>query len=401
MDISMHRYKYAIRNIEMTLDVNYKFQDTAAVYLTIIHDYLNRRMPIIQFGLQMDTVLIQKAYKYKDKAKIKLDVIEYEYNAENVVINSRMLLQHSFSIVPKHEITYYTTTTDTATEANTNAMATPQGFEMYLVDLDIVNLFNKELSTIFRNTSRPAALQAMFMMREIPTGIVIATPPQNLSNVDNIIIPLDNLVGNINALNKAYGLYNAYPIIYHDLKYLYCINRIEPNVIIPSSTDFNEVVLVLKNSIDETSKIPGAATDIASKSHYVNLQGSPVVEDYSTHVDKTQFATIASVDNNGNVTKTTLNDTSTKINFIYQHNEMTVDQEINEKLRTDMTVTVALADCAASVFTPYKSYTFDIDTQYTTLDLQKKTFRLGSQIINFKKNGTDFTESTTLSLYKI
>lgn len=398
MDI--HQFSYKIKNVELTLDINYALKDTAPIYLNIISDYINRKMPVIQFGIQLDTQIIQKVYKYKDTAKIKLEIIEYEYFNDELVA-SRRFLQHTFNIIPTREITSYVTASNIQAQEDMDPSSKIQAFEMYLVDMDFVNVFTKEISTIFRDCSKPSALECLFTMRDIPAKVVVATPPHDINIIKQIIIPIGDLVSNIDILNKSYGLYSSYPIIYYDLHYLYCIDRITPNIVIPSIVDFNAVTFIIKNSNDPEAKIPGGYNDLQSKTHYINLQGAPSIIDKSTQINSTQFATIQSIDTNGDISKVTLNDSSTKLNYIYKHNDLTIDQEINEKYRTDMIVSFIIADSPISIFRPYKTYRFLPSSEHSELKLDNKEFRLSTTSFSMQRSGTDFTHTISVNLYKI
>lgn len=399
MDI--HRFSYKIQNVELTLDVNYRLKDTAPIYFIMFHDYINRKVPIIQFGIQMDIATIQKIYKYKDTAKIKLEIIEMEYKGEELVA-TRQFFQHTFSIIPVREASTYTLVNDNGLTSEVDDSFKLQAFEMYLIDMKVVNIFTKEISAIFKACSRPAALECLFKMRDIPSKEVIATPPENLNIIDQIVLPIGDLIHNIDLFNKSYGLYKSYPIIYHDLRYLYCIDRISPNIIIPSVVDYNTVTFILKNTTFAESKIPGGYSDQKSKIHYINLQGPPVIVDNSTQINSTQFATVQAVDANGNISKVTLDANSTKLNYIYKHNDLTMEQEVNEKYRTDMNVSVTMADSPVTIFRPYKQYFFNPDTQYMSLKLQNKVFRLSTMTFTLHKDGSEnYIHSIKADLYKI
>ena len=72
MDI--YQYRYIPKNVEIMMDQNYIFRDGSVTYLNIIHNFRKRRLPVIQFGIEMETRLIRLLYQYKDTATVKLDV---------------------------------------------------------------------------------------------------------------------------------------------------------------------------------------------------------------------------------------------------------------------------------------------------------------------------------------
>lgn len=399
MDMHIHRFK--ITNIEMTLDVNYKFDDNAAIYLNITHDYLNRRFPIVQFALRMNTGMISKLYEYRDSAILKFDVYQKEYDEDDKVLNTVLYLKHSFKIIPMKDVSEYITSTVSSAQKNSNVMMQPQGVEMYLIDMDIIKVFTQEISTIFKNSSKPAALHALYALRGVQSKNVIATPPNNIGKINYMCLQLGDLVNNINQLNKSYGLYTSYPIIYHDLNYYYCIDRITPNIILKNRVDYNTITLLLKDRTSQYATVTGSYNDIQSKTHYVAMVGAPIVNDYSPEIGSAQFATVAGVDSSGNVSKKTIDRDATKIDYVYKQNDLTLDQEINEKYRTSTEIKLTVANCAASIIRPYKLFTFITDTQYKSLNLDGNKFRISKTSINIQKDGDQFHHTIDMILYKI
>ena len=247
----------------------------------IQHDYLKRRMPIIRLTIELDKDVIASIYKNKDTAVIKLEVFEQQLDADSKIINTSLFLKHTFSIIPAKNQNQYITSSDSTTEASMDTMQTLQLFEAYLMDMTAVTWFSKQLDIIFEKTAKPAALQALFQIRDVPNGILIATPPQDNKIINYVILPLGDLIGNIDVLNKTYGIYDSYPIIYYDLQYLYCINRMNPNIVLPSATNFGNITFILKNPTTPEHQISGSCTDVATKTHYINLREEPKINDYT------------------------------------------------------------------------------------------------------------------------
>ena len=397
--MDFYLYQYNINNIELTLDTNYTFTDGSITYLNIINDYDNRKLPIIQAGIEMTRDMIQKFYKYKDTALIKFDVYEQKLNNEKIVVDTSLYFRHTFSIIPAYTETKYQISTDTTTEENIDDIRSLQQFEMYLIDMNVVNWFNMQISGIFQNTSIPAVLESLFYMRNIPANTVVATPTLLNSVIDYIILPLGNLTDNILKLNMVYGMYAACPIVYYDLKYLYCINRIEPNVIVPSTTEYDNITFLLKNLTLSESQIQGSATDSSTKSHIVNIQDRPVISDYTAKDTSTKFSTIASVNESGNISKNTIDSNSTALSYVFEYNILTKDQIQNEMMGGHR-VTIDIPNIAVSFLRPYKSYTFNVDTEYTDLNLTGHIYRLSQWSITIHRKGLrEYSHEVNVVLY--
>lgn len=355
MDITLRTYKYVPTSIELTLDKNYTLESGVCTYLNITHDYLNRRFPVMQIGIELPSDMIKLVYQYKNTAVMKLEVNEYQYDADNNLVSSRQFLRKTLTIIPVNAQTTYITATDSITESESDIMKKLQVFDMFLIDMIAINWFNQQISVILQNTSKPAALQALFHMRNIPAKTVIATPPLDTQTLNQFILPPGNLIDNIDVLNRRYGIYNSYPIIYYDFNFLYCINKVAPNIVIPSSVDFDTVTFILKNISDPSHLIYGSGIDQSSKTHYTNLQSAPTINDKTIQSTTSKFSTLATVDYNGNVSKTTLDANSTALIYETAHNSYTSDQIINE-IMSGPVLTISTYNAGISFMTPYKTY---------------------------------------------
>lgn len=386
-NVAIYTYRYNIKNIMLTTDQNYAIRDGSVVYLYILHDYIKRRLPWIKIHLELDTSVIANIYKNQDKAKLKIDLYEYQYSNEQTIVNTSLYLQHTFSLIPARDKNNYITSEDSTTTEVLDPMKNLQLFEAYLVDMDAVNWMNKEICTMFKECSKPAALQALVQMRSVPSGILIMTPPLDNNKIDYVIIPLGDMIGNIQFLNKRYGLYNCDPIIYYDLDYLYCISRVEPDITMPLATDYGNIVMILANPTSPSREIVGSCTDIKSKTHYINLRQSPQVNDYTNKITSTKFATIATVNAKGDVSKASLSETDTALEYVYEENDMTKDQYINDKL-TGPSVTVVVNNSAVSFLRPYKNVTFSVGSQLLSLGIHDKSYRLYAWALSITRDGS-------------
>lgn len=400
-DIKIYRYRYSFKNIVLTMDKDYEIRDEMAVAMAMIYDYTHRTQPIIQFTLQLEKDLIVLLYKHQENAKIKFDIYESYYDEKDQKIGTSLWMQHAFSIVPVRDITHYINAQDIETIQYSDPMAQPQGVEMYLIDRDVYNNFSQQISVNVTNTSKPAILQSLFMSRDIPGKTVIATPPEDSSIVPRVVLEMGTLVGNIDELNKRYGIYTANALVFHDLENLYCLNRIKPNVEIKSTTQFDSVTFILANSSTPEAKLAGGSTDFGRKTHFINLPGAPEIQDYKPVINSAEFANIETIDADGTVDKITLKNDDTKMQYMYNHNPLSVQQEINERIVTDQIVSFIIADSPISVFKPHKTYNFIVDTQYSNLDLSNHLYRLQYLEFGIAKDGSNYESTIQMILYRV
>ena len=396
---TFYRYYYAVQNVEMTLNGrSYYFQDGTCKYFYIRHDYINRRFPIIQMGLEMDSGMIQEFFTYKDTAMVKIDVIEQQLDDEDNVMNTNLYLRGSFNCIPARDQSSYITTPDSVSEEIVDVMRRLQLFEFYLIDMNMVNNFSKEISLVLETASKSAMLQTMFTQREIQTGIVMATPPMYDDDLEYPSVSLGDLVANITEMNERYGLYDSIPIVYYDYKYLYCINPYTPNILINSATEFGNVTFTIFNTNTAERNIVGSCTDLPSQTHYVNLRIYPTILEVAEKDTNTKFSTVLSVDSTGNVSKNTVDDTATKMHFTRQMNDLTQQQLIHENLHGHEVI-LKLTNCCVSTIRPYKIYTFDVDSEYSDKGLTGHDYRLiGMDIFLERDDGSRFIHDVKLTL---
>lgn len=101
--------------------------------------------------------------------------------------------------------------------------------------------------------------------------------------------------------------------------------------------------------------IYGSGIDQSSKTHYTNLQSAPTINDKTIQSTTSKFSTLATVDYNGNVSKTTLDANSTALIYETAHNSYTSDQIINE-IMSGPVLTISTYNAGISFMTPYKTY---------------------------------------------
>lgn len=419
MASSVFTYHYIPKNLTITLDQNYDIPDGSISYLYIVHDYEQRRLPIIKMHIELDSVMIGKMYKYKDNGRIKFTLIENQRDQDEVIINKREYFTYMFSYIPAKDQNEYLTSDDIKTESIADEMSQYQTFECYLIDMDAVNWFTKQISVNFRGASKAAILQALLEMRDVPVGKVIATPPQDYGSITNAIFPYGDLIGNINMLNNKYGIYNYTPTVYYDLHYLYCINRLRPNIILNNRLDFAEVSIILRSATDAARVAEGSYDDIENSTHLINIKQDPVITDAQQRKTETKFATVTTVDKSGNISKQTAKfnkdrsitkvksttDTSSAMAYVYAYNNMTQDQLMNVNLAKGRTVDIIVNNVSMFIFRPYKRFSFDCDNQYSNLELDHKTFRLsGWGALITREGGRDpsanYIHSLSMSLFE-
>lgn len=401
--MEIYQYKYTIKNVTITAgSKNYDIYDGAVNYLFILHDYYKRKMPVLKMNIELGIDVLGAIYKYRDTAMLKMDVYEQQYDSEGKIVNTTLYIQDSFTIIPAKDQNTYITSQDTTTEQAVDQMRNLQLFECYLINMTVVNWFSQQINTIFTDVSKPAALQALFQMRNIPGGIVIATPPQNNDKISYVTLPLGDLVSNITRLNTVYGLYSTYPIIYYDLHNLYCLNKIEPNITLPNATDFGTIMLILRNANTPDRQVPGSYNDMKNKVHYINLKNEPIIIDPSNKISSTKFATLTSINSSGTVNKRTVDEDATKLAYVYEQNDMTMDQVTNEQLNGHI-VTISANGTATSFIKPFKEVLFDPDTQYLNLDLTGHIYRIISWNLSITREGSgvnsNYIHTLNMTLY--
>lgn len=398
--MEIYQYRYIPKNVEIMIDQNYIFRDGSVTYLNIIHNFRKRRLPVIQFGIEMETRLIRLLYQYKDTATVKLDVYEQQLDSiGGKVLGTKLYMQHTFSIVPMRDPNVYITATDEKTEKLTDVMKKLQNFEMYLIDLKAVNWFTQEISAIYAKATHAEALNAVFLERGIPQSIVVATPPAVVEDIENVTIPIQDLVHNIYHLNHTYGLYDCVPLIYHDLEYLYCLSKRKPDIVMDDTTEYGNVSFILLDPDDPAHDITGSCDDDKNKTHWINLNQPPDIYDESVRDTNAKFSTITTVNGKGEVTKTTLDDSATALIYVYAITDLTESQILNEFISGHFIALKAL-NSSVRFIKPYKDYMFATGESYMNLGLAGNIYRLLGWVLGIHREGTNnYLSEVTMTLY--
>ena len=402
-DITLYRYQQIPKNIVIsTANEQYTFADGTVTHISLMFDYVNRRLPWIQMGMEMETEIIADIYANLSNLRLSMEIIENEINEEGTVVGTSQFLQHAFSIVPVYSINAYITATDTNTETNVDLMKKLQAFEMYLVDLDAVNMFNKQIDfAVNEHCTRGGLLKSLFEKRGIPKEMnPVATPPQLNGEIERAAVPVGTFIENIRYMNDTYGFYAGKPIVFYDFKYLYCISKQEPNLEIEDVEDFGTVCFILKNPTNPQINIHGSRNDAINETHWINLNKEPYIHDPRIQDTYAKFSTLAMVDGKGVVSKTTINDDATSMLYAYALNELSEAKLLNESMQGP-TVSIMASEISVQPLRPYKDYVFDVDTTYTGLNLNGNIFRLLSYSISINRETRDsYISDVALTLYQ-
>lgn len=398
--LTLYRYQYLPGSVVLTIeDEEFEFRDGSVTYLTIMHQYIDRHLPVVMMGLEIETDIIKKLYDHADEAKMTITIMERQLDEDGKIINTAPYFTHTFSIVPAFEKGMYITTTDPNMEEQIEVMRKLQNFEFFLIDLDAVNWFDKEYSDHCVKASHAGMLQLLFMARDIPQEIGFVTPPQLNDIIPDIVIPLGDLVTNIDHINTEYGLYDCKPIVYYDFMNMYCIAKTEPNIIYPSATDFGTITFILMNPEKPDHDVEGSYDDMENKTHWMNLQREPHISDWRSRDINTKMSTLVTVNAKGEVVNTDIDEEATRLQYIYATTELTEKQYMNENMAGPI-LSLRVPNVTVRPLKPYKDYTFEADTSYDNLDLNDHIYRILGWTLAIQREGAvDYLSEVTLQLY--
>lgn len=399
--LKLYRYQYRPGSVVLTIKgVDYEFRDGSVTYLNMIHQFVQRHLPVVMMGIEMETSLIQLLYDNADTAKMSITIMERQLDEDEKIIGTSPYFQHTFSVIPAFEKGVYITSTDPEVQEQMEVMRQLQNFELLLIDLEAVNWFDQEYSDHCVKVSHAGMLQKLFMARDIPGEIGYATPPLIDDIIPDVVIPLGDLVTNIDHMNVEYGLYDNIPIVYYDFTNMYCISKTKPNIVAPSATDYGTITFILLNPEKPDHEISGSFDDAANKTHWVNLQREPHVSDTQTRDTSTKLSTLTSVNSKGEVVKTTLDEEATRLKYIYATTELSQDQLLNETM-IGPKLSLRVPNINVRPLKPYKDYTFEADTSYNNLDLNNHVFRILGWTLGIQREGAvEYLSETTIELYR-
>lgn len=403
--IQLYKYHYSIKNVVMTLDANYNFRNGCITYLQMENDYMNRFHPIISIRMEMPSKMIQKFYEYQETAMIKFDIYEYQYDMKNRIVGTSLWFQHSFRAIPAKDKTNFITSQDTITQSNTDPMKNLQEVELYLVDMEVIKRFTQKNTAIYSNVSKAAVLHALFQMRNFPSQNIIATPPAQDYIMRSCVLSFGALSDNIKELNKRYGLYSSDPLLFYDFDKVYLIDRFKPDITLQRAKDFGNITFLYQNLNIPDRDLTGSCNDPNTKTHYINFDQQPSISDLRPESSSQQFGTVTTVNKDGSVSKETFDPNSTSSIYVYNENEQTSSQYINET-KYNRCVSLSVNDTALSFIKPFKTITFQCGSMFTDLGLDSSdTYRLMRWTTEIYRQGvgvdTSYIHSTSFQLQQI
>ena len=410
MDFSFYRYR--VNSISITLDKTYELKPEVFLGMTTINAYQRKnsvsintsdRMPRCIISLGLEGPMIKILYEYEKKGKISLNIAEVEYNGNMIQIGSSGFINNSFDIMPVKSIDNYMIPDGTTELDVDTSMYQLQNVDLYIYQKEVLNYFNQEVSLNLNNISRAGALQALFKYRNIPSGTIIATPPEDNGIIKNLSLPLASLIKNIDYINTYYGLYSCTPLVYWDFlfKTAYCINRYNPNIKITNKSDFDNVTFILSSTSSPQSIQSGSSNSLQDRTHYVPVNNLPTIQNFQKENQYTTMSNIISIDaQNGKVIKKTLNSDSTSNEYILNQNKLSMSQYINDLTIPGFVVALSTTDSSLKIFKPYKTYRFNTDPEYDNMNLKNKKFRIGYFGFELHSNGNnEFVAKCEISLF--
>lgn len=390
------RHRYSFTSFTMTAGTEYDIDPTHIGAIQFEYDYLRRRLPIIKVTISLTDEQVRNMFDNEDTAKVSIEIIDNALDDAGNIISSTPFVHDTFDIIPA------TGSDDYTGETYTDALSEDPNFTvmcLYLVKNERIQWLDKKIATIFKNTDKAAAIQSLFSMRDIPPKTCVISPPVSNDIIDNLVLPLGDLVENLDMLNMQYGLWSSTTIVFDDYTYLYCIDRNNPNVILSRATDFDTIMFKVPKSDNAMLVAYGSGNDSVNRCHYVNLAIGPSIENNTNTTTKMEFGTITSIDSDGKVKKYTVDENSPKMKFVRATSDITIDQFVNNKLANPINVTVTATDISIGIFRPYKNYRFDIEEINTMHDaLANKVFRASFCTMSLTKKQDYFESMVTMRL---
>ena len=390
------RHRYAITEFTMTMGTEHEIDPAHIGSIQFEYDYLRRRLPIIKVSISLTDEQVRSMYENKDTAKVSIEILDNALDDTDNIISSVPLIHDTYDIIPA------TGSDDYTGEKYTDSLEEDPNFtvmSIYLIKNERIQWLDKKIATIFKNTDKAAAIQSLFSMRDIPAKTCVITPPVTNDVIDSLVLPLGDLVENIDTLNTQYGLWSSTTIIFDDYTYLYCIDRNNPNVILSRSTDFDTIMFKVPSDENAMLVAYGSGDDAVNRCHYVNLAISPSIEDNTNTTTKMEFGTITSIDSDGKVKKYTVDENSPKMKFVRATSDITINQFVNNKLANPVNVTITATDISVGIFRPYKNYRFDVEEVNTMYDtLANRVFRLSFCNITLTKKQNYFESLVNVQL---
>lgn len=242
--------------------------------ITIIKDYDNDFLPIINIKMAIDVRDYHKILTNVETTVLDMKITKYKYDAEllNDVFKEQFLFGKFMLFV--EETTPFFDKSFVTEKANLEAQADlPDNkdkfveFEFHVFNIDHLSRYKTPLNVVFKG----AKIDDMILYGLNTCGIdaALMTPSHNKSSYNDLIFPPCTLQGYLYSIQNRCGIYTTGLRIFQDLNALYILDR-SPDCTAFKKNEVKDVYILINSEMDENAIKTGCYLDSKGKKYIVS-----------------------------------------------------------------------------------------------------------------------------------
>lgn len=227
----MRSYRNNIKYKVESLDILFKDGSIEKIdpglitHLYIEKDYDVLFFPIMNISVMMNDELYHKINSENTSVKFRVKVNKYVYDANKSFIKYELFYNEVFiSFIDKEVIIKdkASVTDKKNTEKDSEQKHVQNLRNFYLFKEDVIKC--KEILNLSIKSSSVLDL-ILHMFNKCKIEKLLMTVPDNLDNINNLLIPSGNLIECVNYVNDVKGLYKKGMVLFFDIDTAYCIDN--------------------------------------------------------------------------------------------------------------------------------------------------------------------------------
>lgn len=357
-------YKYTA-SMKYTLDGEIYYIDTMNIKSIVIDsDYADKNMPMIFITMSIDKKLIDRMVQNQDRGIVILEIKRCVANSDmpdlyTDYISDRFIYFISEDINKNSEADYE--------GANEDREDIYKLTTIGLLSQDHVNKNKKEINGVI--TGKLSAVM-YYMTNHLP--ILIEPPTKNVQLTNKIIPPINSVSRALEFLNSISAFYNTQYRFFIDFDCSYLISS-SGRPVMKQGEHIGTVLLTLKNSYDEGSKLQGMTINEAQSMYQVEIDGIDC-DLADNHVADKSYSKIIATTTSGNKRNTTLSNRTkdssvvqkTRTVRLLNDNSGLLDIMASSLDSSSIQLLVQKTDIDSSVMTVNKEYIIKADEVYNS-----------------------------------
>lgn len=387
----MNLCKYTVEDIQVIFrDGSKELIPKNNVTNIIIQKTFNENFfPILNLKATMNKKLYNKILQNNDTVLFNVKISKFLIKNNTTVINktfSKNIIDLMFSLVtdgtPVEEHSLEENIPDIKTSPEKDSM---EG-DFFLFIKDHIHRYRKRFNFIARDTNMATVITYLAHMYNIKN--LLMSDPENSQTYSEIPILPYTFIGQLEYLQKIYGIYNNGYTLFNDFDVVYLLN----NSASCTALRYNEVERVYVNvaDIDEHGRANvGCYYNKNNNSYNINVSKRPTIKNNEDEIKETLYDKIIFIDTaNGSKITKDLNMKTDGMVKIYDNrysNNYAINEYVSSLNRSKISVFAVFNEIEFDLITPNKTYYFNLEADKTAKKYSN-IYKLNNAIINLYRD---------------